>query len=142
MDLNSNLQSQSVGIAVTKLFSETNYWSDRGLSYPADVYNSNSLLYEHVENYENYLKSTLSKTSVSARLITYDELESLGCSGDGSSCLSAPSWVYDTNYWSACANNNNNVWIVDSGGSFGNIGFDIGGLFGVRPVITISKSDI
>ena len=123
----------------TIAFSKTYYWSDRGLSYPADVYDENSSLYEPVENYENYLKTTLGKTSVDARLITYNELVGLGCSN--SSCGTAPLWVYDTTYWSASASSDINVWRVGPSGRFSRYYGDDNST-GVRPIITISKSDL
>ena len=127
---------------------DNGYWTDSsgkllskyGTSYPANVFDSNSLLYEPVQNYKTYLKNTLGKTSVDARLITYDELISLGCSG--ASCKSAPSWVYNTYYWTASANSNSSVWLVYSIGGFGRGGFDDSGICGFRPVITISKSEL
>ena len=127
---------------------DNGYWTDSsgkllskyGTSYPANVFDSNSNLYEPVQNYKTYLKNTLGKTSVDARLITYDELISLGCSG--ASCKSAPSWVYNTYYWTASANSNSSVWLVYSIGGFGRGGFDDSGICGFRPVITISKSEI
>ncbi len=133
--------------ANTLAFAETSYWKDSsgkllskyGTSYPVNVFDSNSNLYEPVQNYKTYLKNTLGKTSVDARLITYDELIGLGC--DGSSCNSAPSWVYNTEYWTASANNNYYVHIVSSHGYF-DYGFVNSGNSGLRPVITISKSDI
>ena len=126
------------------------YWTDSsgkllskyGTSYPANVFDSNSLLYEPVQNYKTYLKNTLGKTSVGARLITYEELTSLGCSEDDYSCKSAPVWVYSTYYWTASANDINLVRIVGEGGYFGNGDFYNSDICGLRPVITISKSDI
>ena len=120
-------------------FSNTNYWLSTVSSYPAYVYDSNSTLYSYVENYKTYL-STLGVTPSEARLITYEELTTLGCSG--SSCKTAPSWVYATSYWSGSANFADYVWIVNSSGFFdgGNYNSDI--TFGVRPVITISKKEI
>ena len=127
---------------------DNGYWTDSsgkllskyGTSYPANVFDSNSNLYEPVQNYKTYLKNTLGKTSVDARLITYDELISLGCSG--ASCKSAPSWVYNTYYWTASANSNSSVWLVYSIGGFGRGDFDDSGICGFRPVITISKSEL
>ena len=126
------------------------YWTDSsgkllskyGTSYPANVFDSNSLLYEPVQNYKTYLKNTLGKTSVGARLITYEELTSLGCSEDDYSCKSAPVWVYSTYYWTASANDISLVRIVGAGGYFGNGDFYNSDICGLRPVITISKSDI
>ena len=125
------------------------YWTDSsgkllskyGTSYPVNVYDNNSLLYAPVQNYKTYLKNTLGKISVDARLITYEELISLGCKGV--SCISAPSFVYSTPYWTASAYREIGVWYVRSNGAFGGRShFDRSGDFGLRPVITISKSDI
>ena len=131
-------------------YSKTNYWIDSsgkllskyGTSYPANVFDSNSNLYEPVQNYKTYLKNELGKTSVDARLITYEELISLGCNGSEKNCKSAPSWVYSTNYWTASARNIYSVWVVYSYESFDNYIFDNSVNSGLRPVITISKSDI
>ena len=139
---NSNMlgyvRGQSIRKGTTK-FSNTNYWSSTVSSYPAYVYDSNSTLYSYVENYKTYL-STLGVTPIEARLITYEELESLGCSGSDNSCSEAPEWVYATTYWSGSAYGTGLVWIVGSDGNFVGINYGNDGSFGVRPVITISKS--
>ena len=126
------------------------YWTDNtsnhkllskyGTNYPANVFDSNSLLYAPTQNYNNYLKNTLGKTSVEARLITKEELISLGCKG--SSCKNAPTWVYNTFYWTASATDDEFVCNVSSRGDFGGFYFVQSGYVGLRPVITISKSDI
>ena len=126
---------QSIRKGITK-FSNTNYWESTVSSYPAYVYDSNSLLYSYVENYKTYL-STLGVTPSEARLITYEELTALGCSG--SSCSSAPSWVYATSYWSGSASLTSNVWAVDGYGYFDNSDYSDNYYFGCRPVIVISK---
>ena len=126
------------------------YWTDSsgellskyGTKYPTNVYDSNSNLYEPVQNYKTYLKNTLEKTSVDTRLITYEELISLGCRMNGNTCNPAPSWVYSTGYWTAFAYRDGNVIVVSSNGGFGASFFDRSGGYGLRPVITISKSDI
>jgi len=119
-------------------FSNTNYWSYI-TNYPAYVYDSNSTLYSYVENYKTYL-STSGVTPSEARLITYEELIALGCSGDGGSCSKAPKWVYATSYWSGAACETGMVWRVDSYGSFGG-DYAYHSDCGCRPVITISKSN-
>ena len=120
----------------TTMFSDTKYWSSSVSSYPSYIYNENSLLYSYVENYKTYL-STLGVTPSEARLITKEELEGLGCSG--SSCSSAPSWVYATSYWSGSADSSSSICNVLSYGVFTtNINsYDISN--GCRPVIVISK---
>ena len=119
-------------------FSSTNYWSAD--SYPADVYNNNSLLYPIVEEYVSYLNTKL--TNATGSLLTYSQAENLDCSGDAPSCSSAPSWVYSTWYWTGSANDTVNVWRVYSRGNFNDINYRSGDYYGVRPVITISTSEI
>ena len=120
----------------TTMFSNTNYWSTV-ISFPIYVYASNSTLYSYVENYKTYL-STLGVTPTEARLITYEELISLGCSGQ--SCSTAPSWVYATSYWSGSAGNTDGVWSVISDGRFGCGYHSYSENFGCRPVIVIDRS--
>ena len=123
------------------------YWTDSngkllskyGTKYPVNVFDSNSLLYEPVQNYKTYLKNTLGKTSIDAKLITYEELTGLGCTRV---CKNAPSWVYSTHYWTAFADDNSRVRFVGLSGRVGIANFDNSGNGGLRPVITISKSDI
>ena len=123
---------------VTK-FSDTNYWSSTVSSYPSYVYNENSLLYSYVENYKAYL-STLGYHPSEARLITKEELEGLGCSEEKLSCKTAPSWVYETSYWSGSASSSKYVWYVNSNGYFNNDYAHNNNNNGCRPVITISRS--
>ena len=54
----------------TTMFSNTNYWSSTVSSYPAYVYDSNSTLYNYVENYKTYLESQGAEIE-EARLIKY-----------------------------------------------------------------------
>ena len=127
------VSGQSIRKGTTK-FSNTNYWSSTVSSYPAYVYDSNSLLYSYVENYKTYL-STLGVTPSEARLITYEELKALGCSG---TCNSAPSCVYATSYWSGSAIYTHEVWNVGCN----NLSYDMyyyNDNLGVRPVIVVSK---
>ena len=123
----------------TTKFSNTSYWSSTVSSYPSYVYNENSLLYSYVENYKTYL-NTLGVTPTEARLITKEELETLGCSSSEHSCSSAPSWVYATTYWSGSAYSTDNVWLVHSDGSFATTLRSYSMYMGCRPVITISRS--
>ena len=126
------------------------YWTDSngkllskyGTSYPANVYDNNSNLYTSTQNYKTYLKNKLGKTSVDARLITYEELINLGCDISAETCKSAPSWVYSTNYWTASAYDSSHVWCVNSNGYFDSGSFDYPVVLGLRPVITISKSEL
>ena len=122
--------------------SNHNLLSKYGNNYPVNVYDSNSNFYKPLENYKTYLKNTLGKTSITAKLMTYEDLISLGCSKDDRSCTSAPSWVYSINYWTASAYDDYSVWGIILNGAFGSEHFDDPGLCGLRPVITISKSEL
>ena len=129
--------------------------SKYGSSYPADVFDSNSNLYAPLKNYENYIKNTLNKTSVSTKILTYNEAVNLGCntnSSDGSAkiCSSSNSWVYSTGYWLSTAESYVFVYAIaftpEHGGSVskGQLYSDMydSNLIGLRPVITISKSEL
>ena len=130
------VSEQSTRKGVIK-FSDTNYWKSTVSSYPSYVYNENSLLYSYVENYKTYL-STLGVTHIDARLITKEELESLGCSG--TNCRSAPSWVYATPYWSGSASSVTFLYYVKSTGTFMSTAYSNDFDFGCRPVIVVDKS--
>lgn len=134
------IQSSSAG---TLAFSNTNYWSSTVSSYPAYVYDSNSTLYGYIENYKTYI-STLGVTPSEARLITYDELsnsDTLACATGKSGCRASPySWIYSIDYWTGSADNANDVFFVNTSGSFGGDDYNRDDGFGVRPVIVISKS--
>ena len=131
------------------------YWTDSsgkllskyGTSYPANVFDSNSLLYEPVQNYKTYLKNTLGKSSATVRLISTEELFDLGCKPTETAeytCKSAPSWVYSTYYWTGSAWDSYAIWDVyyKEGILFRDTYADVPSRFGLRPVITISKSEL
>lgn len=123
--------------------SDENLSSKYGSSYPADVFDSNSNLYAPLKNYENYIKNTLKKTSASIDLISYSQFINLGCtySGNGSgSCTLAPNFVRSTLYWSKSADGSNQIYAV--AGDFSVSYFLEDGLLGVRPIITINKSEL
>ena len=122
--------------------SNHNLLSKYGTKYPANVFDSNSNLYKPLENYKTYLRNTLGKTSITTKIMTYEDLISLGCNESEGTCKSAPSFVYNTNYWTASASYNDHVWSVYSIGTFDINYFDHPGLFGLRPVITISKTEL
>ena len=98
-----------------------------------------SIVEGYVNSYNSYL-ITQGVTPLEARLITKDELIGLGCSEDDYSCREAPSWVYATSYWSGSAYGTNYVWRVYSSTPFDRTNYTNDHSFGVRPVITISRS--
>lgn len=119
------------------------YWINTA-SYPTNVFNSNSKLYSHVMNYKNYLKS-LGAIIQDSRLITFDELKSLGCDIDNKTCLNSDySFVYSTSYWSGTAFNKKYIYRVRMDGTYSSTGYEYSNNwgYGVRPVITIPKSEL
>ena len=143
-----------------------NLKSKYGSSYPADVYDNDYLTeptfdyygdgYDatgysvayYVENYKDILES-YGVTINEARLLTYSEAidNSIGCSG--SSCPTN-GFINNTSYWLGSADRDPNfsdglVWHITYYGGFGlsfREGYYDGYVFGVRPVIVISKSEI
>ena len=134
-------------------FSSTSYWFDGtnrvlknqyGSSYPAYVYDNNSILYQYVDNYVTYLNNQ--GVNVTGRLISNEELVSLGCIYKISKgyCDSnedhggtAPSWVYQTSYWSGSAQGASSLMSVTSDGGFDYLYFNYSS--GVRPVIILES---
>ena len=125
----------------TVAFSTSDYWSSSVSGYPEYVYNESSNLYQYVSAYETYLKEN-GVESASATLISYEQLDYLQCSGDDYSCSDAPEWVYSTTYWTGSAYDTDFVWDVSSRGGFNGGDYVDYTYCGVRPVITISTSDI
>ena len=132
------IQSSS---AIKVVFSSTNYWSSKVSTYPAYVYDSNSKLYVNVEKYKEYIENQGIKIE-EARLIKMEELETFGCkrSGTSGSCASAPSWIFETSYWTGAAGSSTSVWFLNSGGALRQSGSSYGRNSGIRPVIIILKS--
>lgn len=93
-----------------------------------------------VDNYVSYLNTKLSNATGS--LLTYSRAKKIGCNPDSNSCVSAPNWVYSTDYRLGTANSDNDLWYVYSyDGEFAYDSISNSG-YGVRPVITITTSDI
>ena len=128
-------------------FSNSMYWVDEnyellsqyGSSYPAFAYDNNSNLYQYITTYETYLKEN-GVNSASATVISYQQVNDLKTNKGN------PSWLYSTSYWTGSVANPGYVWYIDSDGSFssesyGTCGYGIHS-YGVRPVITISTSEI
>ena len=122
------------------VFSNNYYWSSTISSYPAYVYSSNSDLYSYIEEYKSYL-GTIGVSPKETRLITYEELQSLGCNRNAGTCSGAPSWVYSTTYWSGSAIDSNNILRVGTDSHFDANYASYALINGVRPVITVNKKD-
>lgn len=123
-------------------FSTSAYWPSNTPSR-SYIYDSNSLLYEHVENYRTYLES-LNVIILDARLIKNEEVLNLGCltSGwtHGGDCSKAPTWLYNISYWTGASSWDSNVFRLDANG-FGSNPYSTNYDFGVRPVIEIPLTE-
>ena len=85
------------------------------------VYDNNSNLYKYIESYKNNLESIGINVS-NTRLMTYSEAISFGCSAftldNEGSCLSAPSWLYETTFWLGNSPLTNNAVVIFADGTF------------------------
>ena len=141
-----------VEFSLYKNYAGYSYWTTSngellnkfGTSYPANVFDSYSSLFDIVKYYKKYINDDLGKKSADLNLITYEELIGLGCDGSKNkeTCTSAKKFVYSTNYWTTSAASANSVWAVFSYGAFSPTSFQDPARFGIRPVITINKNEI
>ena len=92
---------------------------------------------DSVESYYEYLNG-INGNVVEARLMTYEEAVSLGCSDK--SCSSAPAYLTYTSFWLGTSHaSNSSVWGVFEDESFGaDYNYDITYVLGVRPVIVVA----
>ena len=128
------------------------------LGYKRGVTTVGTVAYDSEEPYSNVYETSEIKPYVDAyktkleelngniseaRLITKEELETLGCDGTNNyTCSSAPSYIYSTSYWtmSPSVDLDNDSWYVNSNDYFHHYNVNNDDLYGVRPVIIISKS--
>ena len=114
-------------------FSETNYWGS--VSQYAFIYNNQSLLYPHVENYKTYMKNIVGVDVKEASLASYTQYDSF---------KSYTNFNF-TSFWlgsSASVDDDDRVSYVSSDGNYGYNYYSHGYSYGVRPIIVISRSDI
>ena len=156
----------------TVAFSSTNYWDDsgtllspynaNGASYEGNpkpfVYNSSlttapdfendgwntpgySIAY-YVEQYKTKLIERGAPSTITGRLLTFEEATSLGCDANENTCPEG-SFITKTPFWLGSAVDINYVWYVyNFKPSFTYDNYDNGNYYGVRPVIEIPTSEI
>ena len=150
---------ENIGYGVVN-FSTDNYWFDfTNSKFTVDVNyslegkqtpyiygdykdsngNQQNLVYPYVKVYEEYLIKE-GVASAKATLISYEQLNKLGCKIDDWTCsTSRYPWVYSTSYWTGSA-----YYAGYEMGILYNVGYDHGShydlykLCGVRPVVNIS----
>lgn len=151
-------------------FSGAAYWYDWNNSsmasgyYPNDVYDANysseapSIDYStgkanennySIAYYVEQYKNTLGINGV-AKLLTVEDLLSLGCDDSECSCEEAPSWLNNgSSFWTATAFDSymGIAWVTSEGyygsdgGNFNDVGLELASA-GVRPVIVVNTADI
>ncbi len=156
----------------TVAFSSTNYWDDgngllspynaTGASYDGNpkpfVYNSSlttapdfendgwntpgyNIAY-YVEQYKTKLIEMGAPSTITGRLLTFEEATSLGCDANENTCPEG-SFIKKTPFWLGSAYDNGSVWHVSSyAPSFSYDDCSDDDYYGVRPVIEINTSDI
>ena len=136
IDTTTMVQSDS---ANTIVFSSTNYWKNiEGITYP---YNLNGVETSVSTDVINIAKAYGTAKGGEGRLMTVEEVVALGGRMDANSTESCPSWINTANFWLGSAIDSDSVCSVIGGRSLLNlINFNYVGLYGVRPVIEISKS--
>ena len=98
-----------------------------------------SLVEEKVLNYKNYLESYVDVNE--ARLINLDELKDLGCSSTNMCQNSSYEWMKSTSFWTNIKKDTNELYAVYNILPFSTAFSYSYPLFGVRPVIVVSKSN-
>lgn len=96
----------------------------------------------YVEQYKAKLIEMGAPSTITGRLLTFEEATSPSIGCDADTCPQ-DSFITDTSFWLGSAYNNDDVWRVDGSTSdFSGDGYSLDSNFGVRPVIEISTSDI
>ena len=96
----------------------------------------------YVEQYKTKLIEMGAPSTITGRLLTFEEATSLGCDANENTCPQ-DSFITDTSFWLGSASSDSNVWSVSSDySSFSNNTYGLGGGYGVRPVIEIPTSEL
>ena len=96
----------------------------------------------YVEQYKTKLIEMGAPSTITGRLLTFEEATSLGCDANENTCPQ-DSFITDTSFWLGSAYGDDGVWDVNgSGSNFYDCSYDGDNYYGVRPVIEISTSDI
>ena len=136
----SSSLKQSKSIIGVALCSEKG-WGQSGVNIDLNLYSGTGI--SRVKGYESYLKTLTLDDSLTATLLTRDDLIELGCSS--STCINKknaswiirqqPFWLRTTSHLSKWSF----YYVNDRGNIAGN--YDVA-QYGIRPVITISKSSL
>ena len=128
------VSGENISNGTTKFSSD----AQKGTNY--SDYNG-SIVEGYVNTYKSKLEEKFGVEVKEARLMILDELTKFGCSTSALVCRGSPAWIQSTSYWSGTASKPTNIWGVNSKGYFTDYGYGYNHIGGVRPVITISKSE-
>lgn len=134
-DIPTNRQESTVtGINNAIIFADTYYWENSNeIEFPKYVYNENSNLKQYVDDYVDYLNNN--GVSVTGRLISYEEIVSLGCDYQTSCPLD---WIDNISYWTGTASEHYNIYVIKSQNGWLQDDDAVDNLgYGVRPVIIL-----
>ena len=118
---------------------------NKGVNNSIEVNNSSDIINTEKTDMNNQSstnkESYLEENNVvidNIRLLMYEEALTLGC--NEGSCVSAPSWVYYSTYWTgSVASDSGDVWCITTTAEFKGSKYTNADR-GIRPVIEISKS--
>ena len=119
----------------------TEWYGTTGFSNTGTAY-AGSIVEGYVNAYKTIIEEDYGVPVETARLISYEELtdsETFACV-ERDYCSNKYPWIYSTSYWSGSARSARFVWDVDGSGYFGEDSYTGVSIYGVRPVIIISKS--
>ncbi|MBO5121374.1 MAG: hypothetical protein J6C28_06795 [Bacilli bacterium] len=130
----------------TLSMNETGIQDERAIAYYSEFPFWGAVYYPQAEGYASdygeYLEGLGANVS-NSRLITNDELESLGCSSTDKTCIDAPEWVYSSSYYTSSYVDveQEYIYVVYSDGDYHGGDADYDYYYGVRPVIEIPLSE-
>ena len=118
------------------------------------IHNNDSIIIENngytiayfVEEYTRKIAEIGGFNNIEGRLLTVEEIDSLGCNIDGSgigSCNdSDSSWLYNTSYWLGSAQGSVDLSTIFFTGNVISNEFEANSTYGVRPVLKISSREL
>ncbi len=116
---------------------------DNFQTYATVAYNTdNSNIDHYLDFYKTYLTSKSKLDYLEVSLLTKEQASSLGCDINTSTCLNSPNkFIYNTSYWLNKESDNSFMTIL-ANGSYQNTSSSNNTDYGIRPVVTISKTDL
>lgn len=146
LDLEHDKQSANGG---NKVFAKSTYWYDDEndeikSEYTNNyVFDSNSKLYDHLDNYKHFLY--LNDLDVDVKLPSLSDLTKSMCteeSGVYTCDTTTYAFLNSTSIWLGNASSKNNIYVLDSTDGITTDGYNTSTKYGIRPVINVLKVDV